>query len=198
VLVIRVLGGVTGLDNGFRSGVASLDPLPLSEGGSMRKLVLAVMAAVAVAGIASPVAQAKPHKARTHRAHKASSKFTVHVTIPTANVFTNPPASAGQPASDVLFVVGGSGTFAGHGTGQVYFTLAGVTQEVAVLHAVLAFSNGTLNLEGLTTQTVNDPERYAITGGTEKFRGARGEIIQSNETQTDAVDAFDLTVRFVH
>src|SRR4051812_1113951 len=142
----------------------------------MRKPVLAVLAAVIALGAIAPASQARPHHARQvakkHRAHRASDpSFTLHIVIPSAAILTN-PAPTGPPAAGTLFLIGGTGTFTGDRTGKVYFTLAFVDAHTSLLNAVLAFKNGTITAQGLTTDDTTDSEHYAITGGTGRYRSA--------------------------
>jgi hypothetical protein len=159
----------------------------------MRKQVLAVVAVLAVAVLTTSVALARPHAAGHHRGHGG---LTIHVTIPASSQLTNPALTGAEPPAGVLLIVGGTGTFTGHGDGQVHYQVTVTNEAGGIVNAVLQFKNGTITLNGITTEETGDPESYAITGGTGKYRGARGEITQSNDTSTDTQETFDLTFDF--
>jgi hypothetical protein len=120
------------------------------------------------------------------------------VTILNADVTTNPATTSGTPPAGELLMIGGSGTFTGAGDGHVYFTIASVSKDTGLLDAVLAFKDGTITVQGLSTAATGDTEHYAITGGTGKYRGARGEVTLSGEKLTSDGETFDLDIALTH
>jgi len=154
----------------------------------MRK-VLVLAATVACAAVASSVALAG-------QPARHGGSFTLHVTLPTSAQLFNPPLTSAGPPPGELLLLGGTGSFTGKGGGTVYYKVAAVSTDTAMVDAVLKFKSGTITASGLTTEQTGDPESYAITGGTGRYAGARGEIVQSNDTANDTQETFDLTFSF--
>jgi hypothetical protein len=153
----------------------------------MRKLLLA---GALVAALAVPsAAQAKSHTLR------------LNVAIPNANVLTNPPGLSTNPTPPPpgAYVFAGVGTFTGGGGGRVVFSGTAVSGNETLIQAVLTFRGGSITALGLSTDDARDKEYSAITGGTRKYRGVRGDAVQTNDKPSDdpnGVETFTLTLKY--
>jgi hypothetical protein len=124
------------------------------------------------------------------------------VTVPNANLRTNPPdllTSDTQPLP-------GAYTYASHGTvdgpGKMDGTVSfdGIAAEDRLLiTAVFHLPKGDITGTGISTDDPSDTEHYAITGGTGKYRHARGDATLTGEQDSDdpnGAETFTLTFRF--
>jgi hypothetical protein len=153
----------------------------------MRKLILA--GAVAAALAVPSAAQAKSHTLR------------LNVSIPNASVLTNPPGLFTNPTPPPpgAYVFAGVGTFTGGGGGHVHFSGTAVSGNETLIQAILSFGGGSITALGLSTDDPKDKEYYAITGGTRKYRGVRGDAVQTNDKPSDdpnGVETFTLTLKY--
>jgi hypothetical protein len=121
----------------------------------------------------------------------------VNVTVPNANVVTNPPGlfTSPTPPPPGAYTFAGFGSFTGAGGGRLVFNGIVATDHETLISAVFQFRGGSISVFGVSTDTTSDTEYYSITGGTRKYRGIRGDAKLYNETSSDdptGADKFSL------
>src|SRR3954468_7930805 len=152
------------------------------------RTALVLGAAVASFAIAAGPAQAK-------------SQHTVRfkVTIPTASILTNPPGlfASPTPPPPGAYTIAGSGTANGPGRldGKISFSLTAFSENEQLLTAVLRLPTGTMVVTGVATDAP-DVEHFALTGGTGRYAGVRGEATLTDEKNSDVAETFTLTFKY--
>jgi allene oxide cyclase len=128
-----------------------------------RYLIVLAVAAIAVVGAAHPAVSSTDSKTK---------KFNRKAVVDSAKNVDNPPS--GDSQGDILvFTQKIFRESRKVGTDQVYCvrTIAG---EARVCNGIIFLPRGTLTITGSESTSVHS---LAITGGTEHWRGARGEIV---------------------
>lgn len=132
-----------------------------------RYLILLAVAAIAVVGAVQPAVSSTDSKTK---------KFNRTAVVDSARNVDNPPS--GDSQGDILVftqkIFRDSSEQKKVGTDQVYCvrTIAG---EARVCTGIFFLPRGTLTITGPESST--SAHSLAITGGTEHWRGARGEIV---------------------